>query len=239
MTREAHNPMTGSVFDWMVSNHAVWGWKAQVKASVSGVSLLQLSPFFASIFPLLPQKRLILRLTQNSPFRPQPQPTALFWWAMQDLPDVGWGSLCASGQYVILGSSGDTTNAYPWLLKGCVIKQGNFCHNLRPCEAFNSAWVSSRVKVFLNTLKNQFHFYCSLQRNPIQYLRKFLLPVLSWILLWWQLLHLAHNCSRTKHNSLDLSRISSEWSSHLWGLLCWDFWRKWRHCTLYRQVLRL
>ena len=46
----------------MVSNHAVWRWKAPVKASVSGVSLLQLSPFFASIFPLFPQKRLILRL---------------------------------------------------------------------------------------------------------------------------------------------------------------------------------
>ena len=62
MTREADNPMTGCDFDWMVSNHAVWGWKAPVKASVSGVSLLQLSPFFASIFPLFPQKRLILRL---------------------------------------------------------------------------------------------------------------------------------------------------------------------------------
>ena len=47
MTREADNPMTGSDFDWMVSNHAVLGWKAPVKASVSGVSLLQLSPFFA------------------------------------------------------------------------------------------------------------------------------------------------------------------------------------------------
>ena len=49
MTREADNPMTGSDFDWiyaMVSNHAVLGWKAPVKASVSGVSLLQLSPFF-------------------------------------------------------------------------------------------------------------------------------------------------------------------------------------------------
>ena len=62
MTREADNPMTGCDFDWMVSNHAVWGWKAPVKASVSGVSLLQLSPFFASIFPLFPQKRQILRL---------------------------------------------------------------------------------------------------------------------------------------------------------------------------------
>ena len=62
MTREADNPMTGCDFDWMVSNHAVLGWKAPVKASVSGVSLLQLSPFFASIFPLFPQKRLILRL---------------------------------------------------------------------------------------------------------------------------------------------------------------------------------
>ena len=50
----------------MVSNHAVWGWKAPVKASVSGVSLLQLSPFFASIFPLFPQKRLILRLPGKS-----------------------------------------------------------------------------------------------------------------------------------------------------------------------------
>ena len=40
------------------------GVEAPVKASVSGVSLLQLSPvsFFASIFPLFPQKRLILRL---------------------------------------------------------------------------------------------------------------------------------------------------------------------------------
>ena len=47
--------MTGRDFDWMVSNHVVWGWKAPVKASVSGVSLLQLSPFFASIFPLFPR----------------------------------------------------------------------------------------------------------------------------------------------------------------------------------------
>ena len=54
--------MTGCDFDWMASNHAVWGWKATVKASVSGVSFLQLSPFFVSIFPLFPQKRLILRL---------------------------------------------------------------------------------------------------------------------------------------------------------------------------------
>ena len=59
MTREADNPMTGSDFDWMLSSHAAWGWKAPVKASVSGVSLLHLSPFFASIFPLFPQKRLI------------------------------------------------------------------------------------------------------------------------------------------------------------------------------------
>ena len=64
LTREADNPMTGCDFDWMVSNHAVWGWKAPVKASVSGVSLLRLSPFFAFIFPLSPQKRLILRLFQ-------------------------------------------------------------------------------------------------------------------------------------------------------------------------------
>ena len=40
--------------------------KAPVKASVSGVSFLQLSPFFASIFPLFPQKRLILRLQLKS-----------------------------------------------------------------------------------------------------------------------------------------------------------------------------
>ena len=53
--------MTGSDFDWMVSNHAVWGWKAPEKASVSGVSLLQLSPFFTSTFPLFLQKCLILR----------------------------------------------------------------------------------------------------------------------------------------------------------------------------------
>ena len=57
--------MTGCDFDWMVSNHAVSGWKAPVKGSVSGVSLLQLSLFFASIFPLFPQKRLILRLYQS------------------------------------------------------------------------------------------------------------------------------------------------------------------------------
>ena len=26
---EVDNPMTGSDFDWMVSNQAVWGWKVQ------------------------------------------------------------------------------------------------------------------------------------------------------------------------------------------------------------------
>ena len=54
---------------------------------------------------------------------------------------------CAIGQHVILGSSGDTTNAYPWLPKGCVIKQGNFCHNPRPCKAFNSTSISSLSKI--------------------------------------------------------------------------------------------
>ena len=44
----------GSDFDWMVSNHAVSGWKAPVKASVSGVPLLSLPPFFASLPPLFP-----------------------------------------------------------------------------------------------------------------------------------------------------------------------------------------
>jgi len=42
LTREGDNPITGSAFDWMVSNHAVWGWKAPVKASVSGVPFLSL-----------------------------------------------------------------------------------------------------------------------------------------------------------------------------------------------------
>ena len=55
MTREADNSMTGSDFDWMVSNHAVWGWKAPVKESVSGVSLLQLSPFSLPSFPFSPE----------------------------------------------------------------------------------------------------------------------------------------------------------------------------------------
>ena len=55
MTREG-NSMTGSDFDWMVSNHAVWGWKAPVKESVSGVSL----PFRFHLSPF-PQRRLILR----------------------------------------------------------------------------------------------------------------------------------------------------------------------------------
>ena len=66
MTREADNPMTEGDFNWIISNHAVWGWKAPVKASVSAVSLLQLSPFFASTFPLFLQKRLILRLCSGS-----------------------------------------------------------------------------------------------------------------------------------------------------------------------------
>ena len=44
----------GKDFDWMVSNHAVWGWKAPVKASVSGVPFLSLPPFFASLLPLFP-----------------------------------------------------------------------------------------------------------------------------------------------------------------------------------------
>ena len=55
MTREADNSMTGSDFDWMVSNHAVWGWKAPLKESVSGVSLLQLSPFSLPSFPFSPE----------------------------------------------------------------------------------------------------------------------------------------------------------------------------------------
>ena len=29
LTREADNPMTGSDFDWMVSNHAAWGGRLQ------------------------------------------------------------------------------------------------------------------------------------------------------------------------------------------------------------------
>ena len=63
MTRNADNPMTGIDFDWMVSNHAVWGWKAPAKASVSGFSLLQLSPFSLPIhLPPFSPKRLILRL---------------------------------------------------------------------------------------------------------------------------------------------------------------------------------
>ena len=69
--------MTGSDFDGMVLNQAVWGSKAPVKASVSGVSLLQLSPFFASILPLFPQKRLILRLPSayhKSSIDPPPPP---------------------------------------------------------------------------------------------------------------------------------------------------------------------
>ena len=55
MTHEADNPMTGSDFDWMVSNHAVWGWKAPVKASVSGVSLLSSLPFSLPSFPFSPE----------------------------------------------------------------------------------------------------------------------------------------------------------------------------------------
>ena len=61
--------MTGSDFDWMVSNHAVWGWKAPVKASVSGVSFLQLFPLFASIFPLFPETpdtQAITKLAENA-----------------------------------------------------------------------------------------------------------------------------------------------------------------------------
>ena len=36
--------------------------RTPVKASVSGVPLLSPPPFFASLLPLFPQKRLILRL---------------------------------------------------------------------------------------------------------------------------------------------------------------------------------
>ena len=48
MTREADNPMTESDFDWMVSNHAVWGWKALAKASVRRFS--SFSPSALSLF---------------------------------------------------------------------------------------------------------------------------------------------------------------------------------------------
>ena len=33
LAREADNPMTRRDFDWVVSNHAVWGWKDPAKAS--------------------------------------------------------------------------------------------------------------------------------------------------------------------------------------------------------------
>ena len=46
------------------------GWKAPVKASVSGVSLLQLSPRFRFHLAPFPQKRLILRLLQTAPSSP-------------------------------------------------------------------------------------------------------------------------------------------------------------------------
>ena len=39
----------------MVSNHAVWGWKAPVKASVSGVSSFSSLPFSFPSFPLSPR----------------------------------------------------------------------------------------------------------------------------------------------------------------------------------------
>ena len=47
--------MTESDFDWMVSNHAVWGWKAPVKASVSGVSQPSALPFSLPSFPFSPE----------------------------------------------------------------------------------------------------------------------------------------------------------------------------------------
>ena len=46
LTREAVSPMTGSDFDWMLLNPAVWGWKVLAKASVSGV----FSPSALSLF---------------------------------------------------------------------------------------------------------------------------------------------------------------------------------------------
>ena len=46
LTREADSPMTGSDFDWMLLNPAVWGWKVLAKASVSGV----FSPSALSLF---------------------------------------------------------------------------------------------------------------------------------------------------------------------------------------------
>ena len=54
--------MGEKILDGRGEKRKEWGWKAPVKASVSGVSLPQLSPFLASIFPLFPQKGLILRL---------------------------------------------------------------------------------------------------------------------------------------------------------------------------------
>ena len=47
LTRAADNPMAGGDFDWIVSNHAVWGWKAPGCFSPSALSLFRfhLSPF--------------------------------------------------------------------------------------------------------------------------------------------------------------------------------------------------
>ena len=55
MTCEADNPMTGSDFDWMVSNHAVWGWKAEVKVCVRRFSPSALSLFRSHLSPFPPE----------------------------------------------------------------------------------------------------------------------------------------------------------------------------------------
>ena len=55
MTREADNPMTRCDFDWMVSNHAVWGWKALVKASCQVFLSFSSLPFLLPSFPFSPE----------------------------------------------------------------------------------------------------------------------------------------------------------------------------------------
>ena len=57
--------MTGSDFDWMVSNHAVWG----VEGASKSVCVRRFSPSALSRFRFhlspFPQKRLILRLAEK------------------------------------------------------------------------------------------------------------------------------------------------------------------------------
>ena len=95
------------------------------------------------------------------------------------------------------------------------------------------------VRVAALTMTKYFALISSLQWELSQHVRIFFLSIISWILSWWHVLHVAHHRPIWLRHSLSISRIPTQGSSHVRKLLCSDFRWAGRDSTHNRQILRL